>query len=307
MLPWFCVALFAILPIGCGDPKSDIFGQETKTQLIIGGDAADAGQFSAVAMLDSGCTGVIVHPHYLATAAHCVRGAAPQRAYLDNELMVEFEDDSLSIDKESATKSVEIESCVLHPQAEEPGFDLAVCKLEEAADVSPIRLAQTGAEEGERVVLVGYGFDQVGGEAGTKRYVESSVSGITTDTDGQELVIGNHQQGTCRGDSGGPAFRLADNGENLGLVGILSGGESGRCGFGWYTNVPLRLSWLNEVTQHALATETVMPDADEPHNLRAAGCGVTGRDSTDQGLSAWFLLVIGALMLEVRRFIGQFR
>ena len=254
MFSWLCIALFAILSIGCGNPNSDRFDQETKRQPIIGGVAANAGQFSTVVMLDSGCTAVIVHPHYLVTAAHCVRDAASQHAYLDNELVVELlEDDSLSITNESTTKSLEIESCALHPQAEEPGFDLAVCKLEEAADVSPIRLAQTDAEEGERVILVGYGFDQVGGEAGTKRYVESSVSGITTDADGQELVIGNHHQGTCRGDSGGPAFRLADNGENLCLVGILSGGESGHCGFGWYTNVPLHLSWLDEVTQHALA------------------------------------------------------
>ena len=208
----------------------------------------------------------MIDAQHLVTAAHCVQAHDYFHAYVDEAMSVHLLDDgSLSVAGEDAKAPLHVESCTLHPRSEEPGFDLAVCRLSAGTNILPATFTRTNPTEGEQLILVGYGFDQVGGEAGTKRYVESSISGIASDVDGQELVIGDHMRGTCRGDSGGPAFRLADNGDDMVLVGLLSGGESGRCGFGWYTNLPLHLNWLEEVTQKTLAIEPVMAVASHTH------------------------------------------
>lgn len=296
------LVFIGIVQAGCGVSERERFSHAQKDQRIVGGAPAETGQFSAVVMLDSGCTASVIHPQYLVTAAHCVRSGEVRRAYVDNVLSVRLRDDgSLWIDDENATEPLEIESCVLHPRSEEQGFDLAVCLLVTATELQPTNLAHEGASEGETVLLVGYGFDQADGEAGTKRYVESSVSGITTEMDGQELLIGDAQMGTCRGDSGGPAFRIASDGQTLSLLGLLSGGESGLCGFGWYTNLSLHLAWLAEVTQQEPSSGSV-GGADKQRTTLTQGCGVVRRSSAPQGLSPSLLVLIGlAIVRKYRR------
>lgn len=245
----------------------------------------------------------MIDAQHLVTAAHCVQAHDYFHAYVDEAMSVHLLDDgSLSVAGEDAKAPLHVESCTLHPRSEEPGFDLAVCRLSAGTNILPATFTRTNPTEGEQLILVGYGFDQVGGEAGTKRYVESSISGIASDVDGQELVIGDHMRGTCRGDSGGPAFRLADNGDDMVLVGLLSGGESGRCGFGWYTNLPLHLNWLEEVTQKTLAIEPVMAVASPQPHRNAHGCWVFVRDGPHQGRTPWSILVIGVgTVLGLRR------
>lgn len=299
------VLILGALQVSCGtfEPSHPDWGE--KSQPILGGTAAQPGQFPSVLMLETGCTAVLVHPQHFVTAAHCIDTEGPGYAFQTDEVEVEVLDDgSLIVNGDSLAQPLEVESCVLHPRAKEVGFDLGVCRLARRVDVIPSVISVDPVQEGDEVVLVGYGFDRVEGQAGRKRYVHTLVLGVTGESDGQELVIGDAQNGTCRGDSGGPAFSSPDDTGRVSLVGILSGGESGTCGVGWYTNVPLHLTWLEEATDLHLEFERRGTGEVQPTRGRNGDCGLAGPPRSRPSFP-WFVLFPGLLLRGLLRFLRR--
>lgn len=187
---------------------------------IYGGQLAGTCQWpSAVAIWgnDTSCTGSLVHPEIIVTAAHCLESGPLTAAG--------FGEDSWTPEREVA-----IADCVQHPNypLEYPDYaDFMYCRLAQPVLDVPIVPILMGCEAeaiapGASVVIAGYGLTNDGGPEGMKRYVTSTVDRL------EETRV-FYASGTCNGDSGGPAY-VEVEGEGWRLVSTTTGGEV--CG-GW--------------------------------------------------------------------------
>lgn len=239
---------------------------------IVGGDPVEAGAWGSVVRVEDRCTGTLVHPEVVVYAGHCGQD-------------VTF----ITVGPGSPgaqARAVLTERCAVHPEAGATyGHDVAVCVLAEAVDVPPIPLAHGCVAEstapGRPALLVGFGRTSPTGDAGIEHAVWSEV----VDREGLEWVIGDATAGTCTGDSGGPALVRHEGMGASGwwLLGVLSAGEAGTCGLGYYSDVASHVAWLESVTQRDLAT---CFDADERW--------VPTRACTDSAIDASGVTITGA-------------
>jgi len=203
-----------------------------------------------VGWLDNGCTGVLLAPKLLVTAAHCGDATA---FWLGDEFEVRVDDEAGTANPidEPAGSARRVVKCTPHPHGEiASGRDIAWCELAEPAlDSRQIAPALLGCmrdllTEGADVTLVGFGRDATDDAVGIKRRATATVT-----SSGAELEIGDSQRGTCAGDSGSPAFVQVDSGtgSEWWVAGVLSNGLAGeRCGVGYYTDLSAVLPWLEQ-------------------------------------------------------------
>lgn len=163
-----------------------------------------------------GCTGTLIAPRVMATAAHCTQGA---RLWVD----VSFETAPDQFAPMGAPGWIGA-GMIAHPQYDgDPthGHDVAVVLLQ-ASPQRPVVPLAAPPPVGSFVTAVGYGMNVHGNNgagSGVKRTVDIPLLGIGA----HELVAGRDGQGTCHGDSGGPLF--AGNA----LVGLTSYGDTVDC------------------------------------------------------------------------------
>jgi MYXO-CTERM domain-containing protein len=190
---------------------------------IVGGDAADNCAWPTtvyLAVSDSlFCSGTLVHPLIVVTAAHCL----PQ----NETALVGFGEDSSSL-----VELQETEYCLANPDyvMTTEGNDYGFCKLKAPVEGIPIVPIAFGCETSvialdRSVTVVGFGLDD-NDESGTKRVLVEDIVQISQAVG--EIVYGNAEHHTAPGDSGGSVFmRLpaADGGDDTWrLVGIHSWG-----------------------------------------------------------------------------------
>lgn len=219
---------------------------------IVGGAETEPGEFDGVVAIQAGtglCTGTVVAPRLILTAAHCLADLPD-----DERVIVHF-------GQTIEDGQVDAEDWGTHPQfcadCREDIFDYAYVTLGTDFTVpddytTPI-VSQAEWDQamtpGKEVTLVGYGDDpSVGGfqgGIGIKREVQTTVVRISKG--GLEFYAGGHQMDSCAGDSGGPAFVRVATGE-LRLAGITSRG-SNPCGDGGYYGAPYpALCWVRNET-----------------------------------------------------------
>lgn len=211
---------------------------------IVGGQPADAALKGETAMIVStrgaSCTGVVLAPNALLTAAHCVQ---PQADYA----MVVFE--------ASGPRLIPINRIALHPSFDPNSFetrrptpDLAVVRLSEAlpAGFRPARLSSEVALPARRTAftVVGFGVtkDGDGKSAGTLRSVELPSIGTTGGI--MVRLSDGAAKGGCTGDSGGPIYL---DGVVAGIIGwsTASGGARGCGGVTGATLVGPQRAWID--------------------------------------------------------------
>ncbi len=184
---------------------------------------AEVGAFYAFADASGGvevCSGTLVAPRVVATAAHCVEKLEQYAAggfrvyYLEGPSVEDF------------TSVTEVEQPVAHPDWNERtvSWDIALVSLVDALATVPAALGTAAMDDtwaGREVRLVGWGnVDLEENGSGVKREGTSVVLGVEEDQFQTTVSAGG--AATCPGDSGGAVFD--ESGASPVLVGVVSWG-----------------------------------------------------------------------------------
>jgi secreted trypsin-like serine protease len=239
-------SLLAALGIGgCGGQGVDDC-PSTVSGAIYGGtpDASSVGLpdgiSSAVGALtttsDSGppdlCSGVLVSPSYLLTAAHCATGASP------SQMRVSFGSAAYAFGATTCSAAPEVGSVidvVRHPIA-----DAMLVQLATPVRV-PMAVSITGGvpSPGTQAVAAGYGLTEEN-TAGERLFLSTLVTNATGDL---LTVNSGTDAGACAGDSGGPLFVETDS-EGWQLAGVLHEGSISCTGLDIFTATAPLESWI---------------------------------------------------------------
>jgi len=211
-----CLLPLALLGCQLEDLEQAPVGSDT--QAIIGGnDVPSIDKWPFVPMLSLGggiCTGTLVAPTVVLTAAHCVEGLGNSGPY--------------GTAKFGTGSGNFFDSVTIIDYAKHRAFigfkekDIALLRLAEPpmngdTPVEPVTFNLDPLDQswvGRNVTTVGFGnnIPPVGGDpstgtgAGTQREIEYTIDGVTA----EHLLVGTMTQNTCQGDSGGPTFAKID-------------------------------------------------------------------------------------------------
>lgn len=207
------------------------------------GTSSDVGATVSLLMFgESGCTGTLIAPRVVVTAAHCVADLSA------DELEIVFS----STEPASAPASLrrDVDAAVAHPEfsffgmptddpeglSDERDIGVIVLASDAPADVAPAQVlhlddVDATLSEGTPVVLAGYGLTSDGNDADYGRLYVAETPYIRRSL--AEFIAGQPgSPDTCNGDSGGPAYVVLGGVRHL--AGITSRGTftATQCGDG---------------------------------------------------------------------------
>jgi MYXO-CTERM domain-containing protein len=211
------------------------------SQSIIGG-TPDGGDPSVVLLGGGGvwCTGTLVAPNVVLTAAHCI-SANNNFVYLGPQYLGDAGGSVLSV-----AKSYQ------HPDyATNKSVDIGIVVLSSSSAVTPSAFSTTAPTVNESVHVVGFGNTANPTEPSfTKMQVDVPISAVASDSFSTGPAI-------CAGDSGGPAFASGV------IAGVVSGHSIQACGgTAGYVRVDLYAQWIQQQVDLAKTTDAGPPPSD---------------------------------------------
>ncbi|MCP4443967.1 MAG: trypsin-like serine protease [Myxococcales bacterium] len=203
------------------------------TNSIVGGVEATFDEAVVAVVVGGLCTGTLVAPRIVLTAAHCVRDVI--EAGFTNLGRVNFGDG-----RGPWIDSIDVIDMTMHRLYDPPAFflhDIALLRLARAApeSIKPIPISTTALTDedvGLQLRVVGFGNTDGangGSGSGTKRQVTVPLLEVNA----AHIGFGDHIYNTCQGDSGGPTFATFDGVEYV--IGVTSFGASGCAGRSYMT------------------------------------------------------------------------
>ncbi|WP_306225988.1 S1 family peptidase [Bosea beijingensis] len=169
------------------------------------------------------CSGAVIAPEIVLTAAHCLMGGGSISV--------------VSLDTRFRARRQMVAAVLPHPSfvpgttpRTQPGTDLALLRLAQPLprDIEPLTLG-SGLWQGETITMAGYGLSAENNKRTARRLRETQLvnaGNYTTQNTVKVAVDAEHRgetpgAGACRGDSGGPVLR-GDGARSRDLVGIVS-------------------------------------------------------------------------------------
>ncbi|MBK9031686.1 MAG: trypsin-like serine protease [Myxococcales bacterium] len=298
---------------GCVEPGAEP-SLGTTGDAIIGGAPTGTGLYPAIGAIYEGgviCTGTLIAPDAVLSAAHCFQEGAPPPAF------------TLDHDARGAVTTIAGAAVVMHPMWDidrpigdgpQLYYDLAILRLAEpvtGVEPLPIPSAREAATlaDGMMVTLVGYGETVDGDPASAGLKVDAEAPIVARSP--SELQISNPGEAqNCYGDSGGPA--IVDLGEGPRVVGVVSRGATAvpTCDQGGVdTRVDYYQRWIRQQVPAACVggqacaggTDPPLPDPDAGLGAEiTGGCAAGGRGD---GGAAIALVVLAAAVRRRRRAI----
>lgn len=269
---------------------------------VLGGELSENGVWPAVVAIGANnriCTGVLLSPTVVATAAHCLAPLSKNdtpTVYLGQNLDSELR--SIHYVKEWATHPEYCSS----KECSIPKYDFGYLVLDAAiTSDNKIEYAQllteasewkTAMYEGGDTWLVGFGEDEAG-EIGQKRHVRTSIAKVMGE--GAGFMAGGDGKDSCVGDSGGPAYvRVGE--KEWRVAGFLSAGSSPCGSGGYYASAIDAAAWL---TKEAQVDKKLRCEDAQCLQAEAQGLDTKGGCSLGEE-RPWWTLVLGLLPALLR-------
>ena len=186
------------------------------------------------------CTGTLITPDTVVTAAHCLVDAESNDLYF-----------VMNSAQDNTGVQLAVASFKMHPKYDHKtnNYDIGLIKLASKAPFPPLGVVKQLDPItliGQKLTAVGYGRAKKPSEAsiesagtGIKREVDLTVTAVND----SKIRVEEPSKSACNGDSGGAYLQISANGEPL-LAGVTSCGDADCSSYGVATRIDVFLDFL---------------------------------------------------------------